>query len=153
MSLTFSFASIRDVLSKLERDSTRMRTEEMNGDRFFDFVVTAYSMIDWVKRDPSVPASAKQPHEIQWLYSNQWIKVCGDLATAVKHFALTTRHPTTSATTSETGFGVGRFGMGGYGVGEESIELTLNDGTKLNALDVVQGAISAWKTFFQVHSV
>jgi hypothetical protein len=153
MSLTFSFASIRDVLSKLERDSERMLTEGMTGDRFFDFVVTAYSMIDWVKRDPSVPASAKQPHEIQGLYSNQWIRVCGDLATAAKHFTLTTRQPITSATTSESGFGVGRFGMGGYGVGEESIELTLNDGTEHNALDIVQGAIAAWKTFFRAHSI
>jgi hypothetical protein len=37
---------------------------------------------------------------------------------------------------------MGRYGKGAYGVGEESIEIELNDGTKLNCLDLVQDVMS-----------
>jgi hypothetical protein len=28
---------------------------EVTTDRFFDFVITGYSLIDWVKKDPAMP--------------------------------------------------------------------------------------------------
>jgi len=43
-------------------------------------------MIDWMKNDPPVPASAKAKNEVHLLYVDPWLKVCGDLATACKHF-------------------------------------------------------------------
>lgn len=69
--------------------------DEVTSDRLFNFVVTGYSMIDWIKNDPSVPASAKARALAQGLYDDQWLKICGDLATAVKHFKLTVRKPVT----------------------------------------------------------
>lgn len=110
-------------------------------------------MIDWVKNDPSVPPTAKVPAIVQGLYNDQWLKVCGDLATASKHFTLTTRTPITSSASSSRGFGVGRFGKGDYGVGEESIEVNLNDGTNFHCLDLVQGVLSSWQIFFTAHGI
>ena len=55
-----------------------------------------------------------------------WIKICGDLATASKNFTLTTRKPITSVAESRRGYGLGRDGKGGWGVGEESIQIELN---------------------------
>jgi hypothetical protein len=152
MTLTFGLTSIRDLQAKLQRDADTL-DEEVTSDRFFNFVVTGYSMIDWVKNDPSVPSTAKVPAIVQGLYDDQWLKVCGDLATASKHFTLTKRTPITSSASSSSGFGVGRYGKGGYGVGEESIEVCLNDGTSFHCLDLVQGVLSSWQTFFSVHKI
>ncbi len=153
MALTFGFNSIRDLLAKLERDAKILEEKEVTGDAFFNFVITGYSMIDWVKKDPSVPASAKAASVVQGLYADQWLKVCGDLATAAKHFTLTQRVPITDSAKTESGFGVGRYGMGGYGVGEESIEIELNDGNKFDGLDLVRGVLATWNDFFQTHRI
>jgi hypothetical protein len=153
MALTFGFDSIRDLLAKLERDAKLLVETEVTGDKFFNFVITGYSMIDWVKNDQSVPASAKAAAVVKALYADQWLKACGDLATAAKHFTLTQRLPITNSAKTESGFGVGRYGMGGYGVGEESIEIELNDGTKFNGLDLVRGVLATWNAFFQTHQI
>lgn len=153
MALTFGFDSIRDVMAKLEWDAAVLQNEEVSGDGFFNFVVTGYSMIDWVQNDPALPASARQSAAVQGLHSNQWLKVCGDLATACKHFELTKRNPIADSAQTARDWGVGRFGMGGFGIGEESIEIKLNDGTVFNALELVQGVLQTWKSFFSDHGI
>lgn len=152
MTLTFGLTSIRDLQAKLLRDAAAL-DHEVTSESFFNFVVTGYSMIDWVKNDPSVPSTAKVPAIVQSLYNDHWLKICGDLATASKHFTLTKRTPITSSASSVSGFGVGRFGKGGYGVGEESIEVCLNDGTRFHCLDMVQSVLSSWQTFFSAHGI
>jgi len=152
MTLTFGLTSIRDLQSKLQRDAAALE-DEVTSDSFFNFVITGYSMIDWVKNDPSVPSTAKVPAIVQTLYNDPWLKVCGDIATASKHFTLTQRTPITSSASSSSGFGVGHFGKGGYGVGEESIDVCLNSGTSFHCLDLVQGVLSSWQTFFSAHGI
>lgn len=151
MPLTPGFNTIHDMLAKLERDADLLVNDAVTSDRFLNFVLTGYSMIDWVKNDPTVPAGAKVARIS--LYSNQALKICGDLANAGKHFSLTTRTPITKDATTEIGYGVGRYGLGGYGEGEEEIQIELNDGTALNALDLVRDVISEWKTFFAAHGI
>jgi hypothetical protein len=148
MALTFGFDTAGDLLNKLERDATLLMDEAVSGDRFMNFVLTGYALIDWIKNDPAVPGAAKQHSVIQGLYADRTLKICGDLANSVKHFTLTSRTPITKDTDAEGGFGVGRYGMGGYGEGEEEIVITLNDGTVLNALDFVQDVLTVWRTFF-----
>ena len=46
------------------------------------------------------------------------------------------------------GFGVGRFGKGGYGIGEQSINLYLSDGTKTDALSLVERIFAKWTEIF-----
>src|SRR5262245_23187408 len=111
MSLTFGLKTARDLLDKLKRDADLL-DEEVTSDRFFNFVVTGYSLVDWLKHEPSVPRAA-----IEAMYKDQWIKICGDLATASKHYQLTSRPPIVSDTKSSQGWGMGRFGKGGWGVG------------------------------------
>lgn len=152
MSLTFGLSSTRDLFAKLQRDAAAL-DEEVTSDRLFNFVVTGYAIVDWIKNDPSVPASAKAAAVVQGLYTDRWLKVCGDLATASKHFALTKRVPVTSFTTSASGFGMGRYGKGGYGVGEKSIEVQLNDGATFHCLDLVNGVLKTWQDFFVAHGI
>jgi hypothetical protein len=58
MYLTYGLLSARSLYEKLQRDAEALK-EEVNSDRFFNFVVTGYSLIDWVKKDPSVPQTAQ----------------------------------------------------------------------------------------------
>jgi hypothetical protein len=91
MALTYGLLSARSLYEKLQRDAKALK-EEVNSDRFFNFVVTGYSLIDWVKEDPSVPQTAQTAvkniyddiHHDQW----KWIKRCGDIAIASKHFTV-----------------------------------------------------------------
>lgn len=152
MSLTFGITTTKELQDKLKRDAASLN-EEVTSDAFFNFVVTGYSLIDWVKNDPTVPASAKTQTEIASLYGDSWLKVCGDLAIAAKHYKFTKRVPVTASATSDTGFGMGRYGKGGFGIGEESINITLNDGTSFPGLDFVQGVLHSWERFFTKHSI
>jgi hypothetical protein len=152
MPLTFGLSSVRELFAKLKRDANLLDAE-VTSDRLFNFVVTGYSMIDWVRNDPSVPASAKAENEVNLLRVDPWLKVCGDLATACKHFSFTRRVPITQSADAREGYGCGRFGKGTYGVGESSIEIQMNDGTAFSGLDLVNGVISKWQAFFEAHGV
>jgi hypothetical protein len=148
----FSLSSTRDLFAKLERDADALE-QEVTSDRLFNFVVTGYSMIDWVKNDPTIPPAAKTHSILRGLRDDQWLTICGDLATACKHFALDRRKPITTSANSACGFGTGGYGKGGYGIGEESIEIRLNDGTCFQCLDLVEGVITTWQSFFTFYKV
>lgn len=145
MTLTYGFNSPRDLFDKLERDA-KLLDKNISGDLFFNFVVTAYSLLDWVKNDTSTPVAAAiaAPN----LYANCWIKICGDIANASKHFTLTRKIPITQRVDSNSGFGVGRYGVGAWGIGEEEIEIELTDGTKISSLHFVNEVLQVWRNFF-----
>jgi hypothetical protein len=103
-----------------------------------------------LQNDPRIQAPAIA---IRGLHGDRWLKVCGGLATASKHFKLTQRIPVVASTASSRGYNVGRYGKGGYRVGEASINVELNDGTKFGCLDLVRGVLSTWSIFFAIHSI
>jgi len=142
--------SAADLLQKLRRDAALLE-QEVTSDRLFNFVVTGYSLIDWVRHDPNVPATAKA--ERNTLYQHQWLILCGDLATAAKHFELTTRSPTASKVTAVQGYGLGGFGKGPYGVGEEQIEIHLPNGTVHSLSELTNGVLNTWTDFFKRHKI
>lgn len=152
MSLTFGLSSAKDLHAKLHRDAALLE-KEVTSDGLFNFVVTGYSLVDWVKKDTSVPAAARTAKEVDVLYADRWLEVCGDLATAAKHFTFKKRIPITTSATSRKGWGMGRLGKGGYGVGEESIKVQLNDGTEFSALELVKGVLASWDNFFSRHGI
>ena len=150
MSLTLGLSNSRDLFDKLKRDAALL-DEEVTSDRFFNFVVTGYSIIDWVKNGPPNPAAQTDVLEV---HGDPWVKVCGDLCTAAKHFALKNRVPITSQADSTKGpYGTGRYGRGAYGVGEESIRIELTDGSCFSCLDLVKNVIEAWEKFFCSHGL
>ena len=149
MNLTSGLKTTRDLFEKLRRDAALLEETEVTSDKFFNFAVTGYSLIDWVKNDPSVSLTAKA--DVASLYSDHWLRICGDIANASKHFSLTKRAPITSSVDSSRGYGSGRFGMGYFGVGEEQIEITLSDGSVISAFDFVRNVVSTWESFFNKH--
>lgn len=153
MRRTYGLKSARDLFRKLQRDASLLK-EEVSSDRFFNFVVTAYSLADWIKNDPSVPQEAKD--ELIRFKRSREIQICRDLANASKHFELDVNKnpsPTVTNAESETGYGVGRFGKGAYSVSEESITIRLRSGNMINGLDLIADTLRAWTNFFETHKV
>ncbi len=142
-------------MAKLERDALLLR-EEVSSDRFFNFVVTAYALVDWIRKDPVVPRSAKKA--LPQFRSKPEIQICRDLANASKHFELDPNpklnpNPIVASANSDQGFGFGRVSAGGWGVGEEEITIWLSEGNRVNGLKVMEDALREWRDFFQTHSV
>ena len=153
MSRNYGLRTVHDLLAKLERDADRLR-QEVSSDDFFNFVVTAYSLADWVQNDPTVSSTAKI--DLQQFRFKPNIQTCRDLANSSKHFYLDPKrnqNPKVQSASSDQGFGMGRFGHGGFGLGEEQITITLTDGNKLNGLHVVEEVLYDWKEFFVKHSI
>lgn len=141
-----------DLFHKVQRDAALL-DNEVSSDRFFNFVVTAYSLIDWVKRDPTMPAASRAATEIADLYADPWLRLCGDAATGAKHFSLTQRSPTADKVSVASGYGVGRSGKGASGRGEEHITVHLPDGTVYSVLELAAGVVRAWQAFFIRHGI
>ena len=150
MALTYGLLSARSLYEKLQRDAEALE-KEVNSDRFFNFVVTGYSLIDWVKEDPSVPQTVQTA--VKDIYHDPLIKRCGDIAIASKHFTVKYRELITSSVTSEQGFGLARYGRGGFGEGEERIEVTLTDGSSFDCFELVDGVMNTWNNFFSSHGI
>jgi hypothetical protein len=152
LSLTPGFTSALDLFRKLQRDVARLNNE-VTDDGFFNLVITGYSLIDWVKNDPSLPASARTKAAINSLHTEPWLRVCGDLANASKHFALTRRQPVSTQVTSKSGWNAGRFGKGLYGEGEREIEVHIKGAPVWTALEFATGLMQAWLQFFARHGI
>jgi len=150
MALTFGLTNVRDLLGKLRRDASLLE-EEVTIDRFFNFVVTGYSMVHWIKNDPSVPQAAKAQYGN--LHLDYWLSICGDIANACKHFTLTSTKSNAQSATSTQGYGQGRYGKGNYSEGEESILVRLDDGTTYICLELAQNVLSTWERFFSTHGI
>ena len=110
MPLTFGLQDASDMLAKLHHEHERLE-REVSSYNLFNFVVTAYHLIEWVKRDPAVPATKRDLDSIR---KDTYIAVCRDLANANKHFKLNQGYKgqVTSEATSRSGYGVGRYGAG-----------------------------------------
>jgi hypothetical protein len=151
MPLTPGLLSAVDLFRKLQRDVGRL-DNEVTDDQFFNLVITGYSLIDWVKNDPSIPPTARTDDVIKGLHAEQWLKVCGDLANASKHFKLTSRRPVTTDVTSRGGWGAGRYGKGRYGHGEREIEVHIGPHVWA-AREFSVGVLQAWLLFFKRHGI
>jgi hypothetical protein len=85
-----------ELLNKLEHDFQRLQDDIGKQAMLytaFDFFVTAYSLVDWVKKDRALTRA-----EVDALYAPMLVKICGDLANGSKHFQLD-RSPKTTLTT------------------------------------------------------
>ena len=148
MSLTYSLVTANDLLEKLKREMVRLE-QEVTGDTFFNFLVTAYHITDWIEKDDSIHMSKE---DIDSMYQDRYIAISKDLANASKHFSLN-YDPVTDSAESQQGFGCGRWGKGGWGVGEEQIIIKCTDGSVCNALDFARDVLNSWELFFNGHGI
>lgn len=128
MTRIFKLASIYDIYEKLQRDSAALG-DEVTIERVFNFVATAYFMIEWVRNDPSVSQKIKNHGIIDELYNDHWLKVCGELAAGRQHFKLRN------------------------GDRKNDSEMILNNGINFHCHDLVKGVLTSWKNFFTSHGI
>lgn len=152
MTLRFGLQSSKDLLQKIIAEG-EMLEKEITSYTLFNFVTSAYHLCEWIEKDQSVPEAAKQA--VTTVKTAQSIRICRDLTNATKHFNLKKgyKNQVASDATSSSGFGRGRFGCGGFGVGEEIIEIDLLDGSTIAVLNLKNSVIEIWKAFFQVHGI
>jgi hypothetical protein len=153
MSMRYGLESASDLFAKLERDA-KLLEDEVTSDRFLNFVVTAYHLCEWVEKDNGVGEVAKGDVRDN-IRETECIKICRDLANASKHFELNGRYrnQTIESADSNSGFGEGRYGKGGFGEGEQEIRITLLNNREINALDLKNEVIRTWSNFFERHNL
>lgn len=146
MTRALKLASIFDLYEKLQRDGAAL-DDEVTVERVFNFAATAYSLIEWIKNDPAVSPLVKTQAAIDALSNDQWIKLCGDLITARKHFKLK-RVSTARLGSPSREIGSASVKEGHYEDGKGKSEILLSDGTKFHSHDLVENVLSSWKSFF-----
>jgi len=142
----------RDMLAKLRDDHARLQARVTSGD-LMNFAITGYHMIEWIRKDPSTPGAAKV--DLTTMYDSSDIRACRDIANESKHFELKDDYKdrVTDKTSAVAGWGAGRFGVGPYGEGEESIVVVLLDGTRFDSLTWAKRVVGAWEAFFAKHGL
>jgi hypothetical protein len=153
VALTPGLADSCALFEKLKHDGALLN-EKVDAYRFFNFVVTGWSLRDWINSDTSLPSTVRAA--LDNLHQRDlWLGLCRDFANASKHFTLTYTSKIVSATPTDEGpgtvYGSGVYGAGVYGRGAADIDIRLNDGRQLYCPDLVKGVIATWEAFFVRH--
>ncbi len=129
--LNFGFSKPSDLLKKIRRDSKKL-DREASPDNIFNFVITAYHLLDdWIRRnkDPDIHRGAKQDITEKQGRKNEInvFNICRDLSIGSKHFVLDKKSKEKKVITNikiyEAGFGNSRFGKVPFGGTEPMVEL------------------------------
>ncbi len=124
--------------------------EVVSGDRFFNFVVTGYHLREWINKDHTVGAEIKT--RLDQASSHRWLLICADVANASKHFVQASKKTVLKAESS-SGWWCRALREGeSNGVGEESIQLTLPDGTEVTAVELRRGVMQLYAFVFGENS-
>ena len=152
MSLAYGLKGWRDLFKKLERDGELLE-QEVNSDRFFNFVVTAYHLCEWVEKDPHVAGTVK--NDVKIVRKNKHIAACRDIANASKHVQLGSDHKNQVAGEAESSqaYGSSRYGKGFYAKGQEGITVMLLDNSVITALSLKDEVLNVWRHFLRGHSL
>lgn len=135
------FKKLRKVFKRVE--------EALHKDDLDDFFKTAYHLLEITEKDKATTPLQKSAAAA--LRQDIDFQVCRDIANSEKHFGLDPkRNPTPAIVAAPVleGYGVGRFGKGGFGVGEQSVSLLLSDGTTQDALGLVRRVFKKWFSVF-----
>src|ERR1700733_14086099 len=108
----FELREWTDLLVKARSDLSRLETL-VNAYDVFNCLCTLNHIPDWIRSDEQQNASVKAAAEN--LKKNSKVDAVRQLCNRAKHFKITDKSPRTEM---EIGFGAGRYGRGGYGVGE-----------------------------------
>lgn len=137
--------SAHEVYNKLFRELLEIE-REVHIDKLDHFIQTARNLLEAVQAD-STNTTREQRRLIGRLKSDQDFRVCNDIANRQKHFR-PKQGDLAKGATVRCGFGVGRFGRGGFGVGEQTVVIELADGSTENALEFVRRIAEKLKPLF-----
>lgn len=139
-----------DLFAKLARELANLE-HEVSADTFANLVVTAYSLCDWISNDPAVPQSARDA--LPMIRTTPALLACRDLANGTKHFVLNYPNAVVVDATCVTGFGMGAYGRGPYGIGEPTIQVTLANSTLVDGVQLARDVTGAWQAFLTKNGI
>lgn len=138
-----------DHLDKLRRVVARLERREMHADDIDDFCKTTWHLIELVEKDQG--STREMRRAATRLRNDLDLIICEHVANSEKHgtvkSAVAAKSPLDS-TEIRKGWGIGRYGQGAFGIGEQSIKLMLKDGTEYNAFDFATAVLSKWERAF-----
>lgn len=139
-SASFELQSYKDLFTKAQHDFSRME-KIVNSYDLFNYLATINSLHDWVLHEAKYDCPRPAGGELDLIRR---------LCNRSKHFEKKPSHP---STTVQTGYGMGRYGVGLYSVNEPSYKVTRDDGTEISILDLCKSALQIWKKHLVSHAL
>ncbi|MBW2936605.1 hypothetical protein KXJ69_00715 [Aureisphaera sp. CAU 1614] len=132
--------TVEDYWIKLCWEYDKLKKEPHNTFKAFNFVITAYHLLEWIAPKPLGAQNKEWPQIKQNI---KHLKVCEQLANGAKHFEVDkSRHKLVKKLES---YGYVEDGYVEAGYFEEQIIITLSDSTVLTILELAESLISDWK--------
>ena len=144
----FEIASPRDLLDKAKRDYETMKTDTST-DTIFNFFVTTYHIVDYVKALGTASDSA-----IDQLYADPDFKICQFLCNKGKHIKLRSREPYAAQhQPAVLGGALGSFVLGVDRLGGPEKFVVLDGSQEVEVTELGARLILKWEEFFTAHKI
>lgn len=144
----FQIVTPRDLLDKAGRDFKKMK-EETSTDTIFNFFVTVYHVIDYIKASGTV-----QDSHISQLYADPDFQMCQFLCNKGKHIQLKkgdlyeARHEPAVA-----GGVLGSFVLGVDRLGGPERFVVVDGSREIEVVDLGEKLLKKWEAFFSTHGI
>jgi hypothetical protein len=137
------------MLEKAKREFKRL-ANNLESDNIFNFFVTAYHVIDYIKALDSVPKK-----DIQKLYSNPDFKKCRFICLKSKHHVLNKGNMRDDEfiTYRRPGAMLGEFVIGESVLDGKRAYFIVDKIEQIDVLDLGERVINLWETFFDDHNI
>jgi hypothetical protein len=144
----FLLCTPRDMLEKAKRDLVRLRAEP-NADSVFNFFVTAYHIMDYVRELGTISQSAMDS-----MYADIDFDLCRFICNRGKHL-IVRKDPKTVETRRTAGAVLGKMQLGdpGAALGTEPRWQFFCDNKEIDPLQLGQTLVKKWETFFTVNGI
>jgi len=141
--------SAREYFDGLRRSYERLQ-DEVTKDDVHHFVVDAWHLIENIEKDTA--STKPQRAAAGRLRADELIQICNMLCNKEKHRSIKGKVSKSAVVqtnwTIQRGYGIGRYGKGAFGLGEQSIVLECSDGTRLNALKFAEDVLKKFEPIF-----
>lgn len=139
----------RERFDLLKRTCLKLH-EAVHKDDFFVLVIVGHHLKEAIQRDPSFnPDEGERSRVSKAIYNEPMWRVCSELSNNEKHAGeKRVKNVVFKDVEVKFGYGVGRFGVGLYGDGEQSITVELIDGTEISALTFADAVIELYQQYF-----
>jgi hypothetical protein len=131
--------TVEDYWNKLCWEYDELKNDSHNTYKAFNFVITAYHLLEWIAPKPIGGQNVEWPQIKQNI---QHLKVCEQLANGAKHFEVDKKRHKSVKTLKSDGYVEEGYVEEGYF--EEQIIITLSDSSTLTILDLAESLMSDW---------
>ncbi len=144
----FQIATARDLLNKAKRDYEKMK-EETSTDTIFNFFVTVYHVVDYVKALGTV-----QESDINQLYADPDFQMCQFLCNKGKHIQLRGGDPYQAQHTPATPGGtLDSFVLDVDQLGGPERFIVVDKSQEVEVGDLGKKLLKKWEAFFSTHGI